>query len=200
MVATALASPVCVSASTLDDADPVPPRHGVVHALVIIRLAAPVSVGAPGSPSSSLPPEAALVGLVEQTPLAISDDELCSPSDLDDDRLSSEVLLHIAYEVVSQLDRAEDFWLLSPDKQDLCDFLEDHITSLQLVVEVASLQDTAAPSVVPDSLVLVQDSSPTQLGASSAMLRCQHSVLSVCALLAYSVLYTSMLVDVSPAL
>jgi hypothetical protein len=145
MVATALASPVCVSASTLDDADPVPPRHGVAHALVIIRLAAPVSVGAPGSPSSSLPPAAALVGLVEQTPLAISDDELCSPSDLDDDRLSSEVLLHIAYEVVSQLDRAEDFWLLSPDKQDLCDFLEDHITSLQLVVEVASLQDTAAP-------------------------------------------------------
>jgi hypothetical protein len=71
-----------------------PTRHGVAHALAVIGLAAPVSTGALGSPSSplSLPP-----GLVEQTLLDISEDLLCSLTDLDDEHLSPEVLLHIVY-------------------------------------------------------------------------------------------------------
>jgi hypothetical protein len=81
--------------------------------------AAQVSAGTPRSPSSlsSLPPTAAPAGLIEQTSLGVSDDELC--------------FLHIVFEVVSLLNRAENFQLLSPNKQDLCDFLEDQITSLQ---------------------------------------------------------------------
>jgi hypothetical protein len=154
MVGTALASPVRASVSTLANVDLLPlPRH------VVIRLAAPVSADAPGLPSSltSLPLLAALAGLVEQMPLAIAEDELCSPPDLNDEHLCPEVLLHIAYEVVSELDMAEEFRLLSLDENDLCNFLEDQITSLQLVVRV---QDTAAPSVPQDSLALVQDSCP----------------------------------------
>jgi hypothetical protein len=103
MVITALTSLVCVSVSTLDDADPVPPWHGVTHALVVVGPATPVSNDAPVSPSSpfSFASIMAPVGLVEQTLLAISKDELCSLSVLDDERLSPKVLLLIAYEVVS---------------------------------------------------------------------------------------------------
>jgi hypothetical protein len=57
-------------------------------------------------------------------------DELCSPPKLEYECPSSEVLLHIAYEVVSQLDRALEFIRLSPEEHSLRDFLEDHITSL----------------------------------------------------------------------
>jgi hypothetical protein len=125
LVTTALASPVYASVSFV--VDTVPTRHGVTHALAVVGLAAPVSTGALGSPSSplSLSPTVAPTGLVEQTLLGVSKDLLCSPLDLDDEHLSPDVLLHISYEVVSQLDRVEDFRSLSPDKQDLYDFLED---------------------------------------------------------------------------
>jgi hypothetical protein len=52
---------------------------------------------------------------------------------------------------------------LPPNEQDLHNFLEDHIVSLQLVVEA---QDAAAPSMAQDSLALVHDSCPPQLCAS----------------------------------
>jgi hypothetical protein len=155
MVTTTSASPVGASASTLDDTDLVPPRHAATPSLVVVGPVAPMSANAPGSPSSltSLPLVAAPVGLVMQTPLAISEDELYSLPKLDDERLSPEVLLHIAYEVVSRLDRVEEFCLLSPDEQDLHYFLKDHIASLQLVLEV---QDAAVPSMAQESLTLVQ--------------------------------------------
>jgi hypothetical protein len=102
-VATNLASPVCALAFTMVYADPVLTWHGVTHSLAIIGLAALMSTDALGSPSSplSLPSTAASAVLVEQTSLVISEDVLCSPSDLDDERLSLEVLLHVTYEVVS---------------------------------------------------------------------------------------------------
>jgi hypothetical protein len=74
------------------------------------------------------------------------------------------VLLHIAYEVISRLDRAEDFRLLEPEEQSLRDFIENQIASLQLVVEA---QDTVIPSMAQDSLVFAHDSWHPQLGASS---------------------------------
>jgi hypothetical protein len=129
-VDTALASLMCASASFVVEV--VPTGHGVMHALAAVGPAAPMSTGTLGSPSSplSLAPVLAPVGLVEQTPLGVCEDLLCSPPDLDDENLSPDVLLHIAYEVVSQLDRAEDFQLLSPDEHDLRDFVEDQIMSL----------------------------------------------------------------------
>jgi hypothetical protein len=133
--------------------------HAIERGLVILGSVAPVSADALEPPS---PPAAAPVGLVDQVPLAISDVELCSPLDLDGEHLSPEVLLHIAYEVVSQFDRAEVFCLLSSNELDLRDFLEDQIESLQLVVEE---HDTAAPFMAQDALAL--DPSPLQLGASS---------------------------------
>jgi hypothetical protein len=68
--------------------------------------------------------------MVEQAPPAISEDELCSLPDLGDERLSPKVLLHNAYEVVSQLERAEEFHSLSSNEIELRDFLKDQIVSL----------------------------------------------------------------------
>jgi hypothetical protein len=53
------------------------------------------------------------------------EDELCSLPELEDEHPSSEVLLYISYEVVSQLDGAEDYRLLSPEEQSLRYFLKD---------------------------------------------------------------------------
>jgi hypothetical protein len=60
----------------------------------------------------------------------LPEDDLYSPLELEDERPSSVVLLHIAYEGVSQLDRAEDFRLLSPEEESLRDFLVDQIVAL----------------------------------------------------------------------
>jgi hypothetical protein len=62
-----------------------------------------VSTGALGSPLSllSFPLPVAPASLVEQTSLGTPEDVLSSLPDLDDEHLSPEVLLHIAYEVVS---------------------------------------------------------------------------------------------------
>jgi hypothetical protein len=126
------AFPVRAFGSTLVDVDPVPPWHAVKHTLVVVGPAVPRSACVPGSPlsPSSLPPGAAPVGMVEQAPPAISEDELCSLPDLGDERLSPKVLLHNAYEVVSQLERAEEFHSLSSNELELRDFLKDPIVSL----------------------------------------------------------------------
>jgi hypothetical protein len=58
------------------------------------------------------------------------EDDLCSPPKMEDERTSPEVLLHIAYEVVSQLDKPEEFRLLLPEEESLRDFLVDQIRSL----------------------------------------------------------------------
>jgi hypothetical protein len=44
------------------------------------------------------------------------EDEVYPPSEVEDECLTPEVLLHIAYEVVSQLDQAEEFRLLLLEK------------------------------------------------------------------------------------
>jgi hypothetical protein len=54
---------------------------------------------------------------------------------VEDEHLSPEMRLHVAFEVVSQLDKGEDFRSLSPEELSLCDFLNERIRSLQLVVE-----------------------------------------------------------------
>jgi hypothetical protein len=62
--------------------------------------------------------------------LSVFEDEGCLPPEDEDECLTPEILLHIVYEVVSQLDRAEEFCSLSPGEHDLLDFLEDQIASL----------------------------------------------------------------------
>jgi hypothetical protein len=57
------------------------------------------------------------------------EDDLCSPLELEDERPYPEILLHIPYEVVSQLYKAEEFRLLSSEEESLRDFLVDQITS-----------------------------------------------------------------------
>jgi hypothetical protein len=52
---------------------------------------------------------------------------------VDGEDLTLVVLLHIAYEVVSHLDRAEAFRSLMLEEQSLCSFFGEHIRSLQLV-------------------------------------------------------------------
>jgi hypothetical protein len=64
----------------------------------------------PASPSPDYPP---------------FEDEHCSLLELEDEHPSPEVLLHITYEVVYQLDMVEDYRLLLPEGQSLHDFLED---------------------------------------------------------------------------
>jgi hypothetical protein len=50
------------------------------------------------------------------------EDEALAPVG-DDEDLALEVLLHVAFEVISQLDRAEVFRSLSIKELSLCDFL-----------------------------------------------------------------------------
>jgi hypothetical protein len=54
---------------------------------------------------------------------------------VEDDYLTSKDRLHIALEVVAQLDNAEDFRWLSPDELSLHEFLVEQTKSLQMVVE-----------------------------------------------------------------
>jgi hypothetical protein len=109
-----VAHPVVANGSA--SAHSVDTLHAIERGLVVVGPAAPVGADATEPPS---PPTVAPIGLVDQVPLAISDVELCSPLDLDDEHLSPDVLLYIAYEVVSQLDTAVVFRLLSPDELDL---------------------------------------------------------------------------------
>jgi hypothetical protein len=70
----------------------------------------------------------------------VLDDEVCSLPEVKEVDLAPEVLLHIAYEVVSQLDRAEVFRSLSLEEQSLHSFLGEQICSLQLVAISGSSQ------------------------------------------------------------
>jgi hypothetical protein len=67
--------------------------------------------------------------------LTMIEDEVCLPPQEEDECLTPAVLLHIAYEVVSQLDNAADFRQLLLEKLSLRDFLVELMDSLQPVVE-----------------------------------------------------------------
>jgi hypothetical protein len=77
------------------------------------------------------------------SPQAFEDDDCSLPDEEDEDLapeeenedLTLEVLLHVAYEVVSKLDRVEEFRSLSLEEQSLRDFLVEQICSLRLVIE-----------------------------------------------------------------
>jgi hypothetical protein len=92
------------------------------------------------------------------SPQAIEDDD-CSLPDEEDEDLTPEVLLHVAYEVVSKLDRAKVYRLLSLEEQSLNDFLVEQICSLRLVVEE---QDNSAPSLAQEATTLALDSQHDQ--------------------------------------
>jgi hypothetical protein len=85
--------------------------------------------------SSSCPPR-----VVADVPPQALEDEVCSLPEVEEADLAPEVLLHIAYEVVSQLDKAEVLQSLSLEEQSLRSFLGEQIRSLQLVVGVGSAQ------------------------------------------------------------
>jgi hypothetical protein len=85
--------------------------------------------------------------------------DYCSLPEVEDEDLVPEVLLHVAYEVVTQLDRAEEFRLLSLEEQSLRNFLVEQICSLQLVIEA---QDGSTPSLAQEAIASAQDSWPNQ--------------------------------------
>jgi hypothetical protein len=68
---------------------------------------------------------------VATAPSLVLEDEACLPPQEEDEYLTPKVLLHIAYEVVSQLDNDEDFRQLSLEELSLIhDFLVAQIHSL----------------------------------------------------------------------
>jgi hypothetical protein len=166
-IVAASISPMHALASALGGTDPASPWHAAESSTVAVGPATPVSVIASGSPSDGLPYQSPFTSecvsessltppmLAPTSPVCpFLEDDLCSPPELEDERPSSVVLLHIVYEVASQLDKAEDFRLLPPEEESLRDFLVDQITSSQLVVEV---QNTVVPSMAQDSLVFDLD-------------------------------------------
>jgi hypothetical protein len=76
---------------------------------------------------------------------------------MDDECLVPEVLLHIAFTVISQLSKSEEYRLLSPEELSLRDFLVDQFRSLQLVVE----EQGVAPSLIQAYVTLSQDPLPS---------------------------------------
>jgi hypothetical protein len=78
--------------------------------------------------------------------------------EVDDECLTPEVLLHLAFEVISQLDKAEDSRWLSPEELSLQDFPTEHIRSLQVVV----VEQGIAPSLTQASIASAQVSLPSQ--------------------------------------
>jgi hypothetical protein len=111
---------------------------------VTIRSAPSVSTGAP------------LTSVLESLPSLIS-----SQSEAKDVCVTLEVQLHIALEVVAQLDKAKDFRWLLLEKLSLREFLVEQISSLRMVFEVqddapswtqasmSSPQVSVAPAHVP---------------------------------------------------
>jgi hypothetical protein len=91
-------------------------------------------------------------------------DEVCLPPQEEDECLSPDVLLHIAYDVVSQLDNAADFWQLSLEELSLQDFLVEQIDSLQPVVEA---QVDHATHLSQDTIESVHAPWPSQPNAAS---------------------------------
>jgi hypothetical protein len=88
-----------------------------------------VSIDDPQLPSSMLEPYHL------QPPCLSSPLSIFSQIEAEDVCLTSEVRLHIALEVVAQLDKVKDFRWLSPDELSFCEFLVEQIRSLQMVVE-----------------------------------------------------------------
>jgi hypothetical protein len=76
---------------------------------------------------------------------------------MDDECLVPEVLLHIAFTVISQLSKSEEYRLLSPEELSLRDFLVDQFRLLQLVVE----EQGVAPSLIQAYVTLSQDPLPS---------------------------------------
>jgi hypothetical protein len=60
---------------------------------------------------------------VSNVPLPMLEGEVCLPPEEEDECLTPKVLLHIVYEVVSQLENTEDFRQLSLKELSLCDIL-----------------------------------------------------------------------------
>jgi hypothetical protein len=94
--------------------------------LALLQLPRPPS---PSLKFASLSPSHLPLPVAASPPHASEDDD-CSLLEEEDEDLASEVLLHVAYEVVSQLDMAEDFRSLSLEEQSLCGFLVEQIHSL----------------------------------------------------------------------
>jgi hypothetical protein len=113
---------------------------------------------------------------------AFEDDECSMPDEEDEDlapvgdhdELTLEVLLHVAYEVVSQLDRAEVFRSLSIEELSLRDFLVEQIRSLRLVIEE---QDDLAPSLAQEATALAHDSRHDQEYIVVASVGCYPSTV-----------------------
>jgi hypothetical protein len=76
---------------------------------------------------------------------------------MDDECLVPEVLLHIAFTVISQLSKSEEYRLLSPEELSLRNFLVDQFRLLQLVVE----EQGVAPSLIQAYVTLSQDPLPS---------------------------------------
>jgi hypothetical protein len=83
------------------------------------------------------------------------------------------------HEVVSQLDTAEEFRWLSPEVLSLHDFLVEHISTLQVVVEA---HDASAPSLAQVSIAMAQAPLSPQagvdlVGCSGAAAQTSHAPL-----------------------
>jgi hypothetical protein len=137
--ATGLVPPLCATSPTQ-----------VAIAPVSTEEAASCSPSLPAF-SGSGPSEPALL-----QPQAFEDEDVvCSLPEVEDEDFAPEVLLQVAYEVVSQLDRVEDFRSLLLEEQSLRSFLAKQIRSLQLVVVP---QDGSAPSLAQEATASSQDS------------------------------------------
>jgi hypothetical protein len=90
--------------------------------------------------------------VVSTVPSPVLENEACLLPEEEDECLAIEILLHIAYEVVSQLDNAEDFIQLSLEEHSLRYFLVEQIHSLQVVIEA---QEDFVPPLAQDIVVVV---------------------------------------------
>jgi hypothetical protein len=124
--------------------------HGATNLVPSSRTS--IAVESEPSMSTSMP----LSSVLESSPSSIH-----SQPEAEDDCLTPEVRLHIALEVVAQLDKAEDFIRLSSEKLSLREFLVEQISSLLMVVKaqddapswthasMSSPQASVAPAHVP---------------------------------------------------
>jgi hypothetical protein len=84
-----------------------------------------------GSASDCMVRHVATFPEVATAPSPMLEDEACLPPQEEDEYLTPKVLLHIAYEVVPQLDNAKDFrWLSREELSLIHDFLVAQIYSL----------------------------------------------------------------------
>jgi hypothetical protein len=119
----------------------------LVHGAAGLVPSSRTSVAVESEPSMS-------TGMPLSSVLESSPSSIHSQPEVEDECLTPEVRLHIALEVVTQLDKAEDFIRLSSEKLSLREFLVEQISSLLMVVEA---QDDApswthasvAPAHVP---------------------------------------------------